>query len=255
MAESNTNQAVGTARTVQRAFDMLRVLRESRIPLRLSDIAQETGNHLATTQRILNILVASGYALQDRGGYSIGITSLLNSYSFLVSNSLIQIAQPVVQELAVTSGHFTSMAVRVEFTQILVLKVEGVRPLRYQRPVGEPMPIYLGGGRILAAALEKDELDDLLSTIPEVRLASGEIVTHDEFVESLRIIREQGYVWGYSQREEGAASAAVPVFDYEGRVVASLQISGYAEDFDQSKMEWCVTELKRASTAIGKRLP
>jgi DNA-binding IclR family transcriptional regulator len=41
----------------------------------------------------------------------------------------------------------------------------------------------------------------------------------------------------------------------EGEVVASLQVSGRAADLDESKAEWCVVELKRASTAITKRLP
>jgi DNA-binding IclR family transcriptional regulator len=48
---------------------------------------------------------------------------------------------------------------------------------------------------------------------------------------------------------------AVPVVSQEGAVVASLQVSGPTEDLNESKAEWCVVELKRAITAITKRLP
>lgn len=241
-----------TVRSIERAFEILEVLRESRAPLRLSDIARASGNHLATTQRIVNVLVRYGYVFQERNDYSIGITSLLNAHSYLISNRYTQAALPVVQELVRTSGLAASFSVRVDLRQILLMRIEGINALRYQLPVGEPMPLHLGGARVLAAALNPDELEMLLKGLPEITLANGETLTRDEFVESLRVIREQGYVCGYSQRELGAASAAVPVFNGEGEVIASLQLSGMAEEFVDGKMEWCVAELKRASSGIEK---
>ncbi|MHB8379077.1 MAG: IclR family transcriptional regulator [Acidimicrobiales bacterium] len=255
MAEEKLSPTTNTVRSLERAFDIMRVLRESRVALRLTDIARETGNHLATTQRLLNVLVKFGYVTQEGTGYSIGITSLLNAHNYLVVNGLNRIALPIVQELVATSGLTASLSVRVELTQVLLLRIEGSSPLRYQLPVGEPMPLYLGGARTLAATLEPDELERLLEEVPEIRLASGQIVTHEEFIESLARIRQQGYVFGSSQRYFGAAAASVPVFDTKGEVIASLQLSGLAEDFDDGKVEWCVAELKRASGAITTRLP
>jgi len=252
--DEGERRASGPARSIERALDILRVLRDSRVPLRLTDIARESGNHLATTQRILNVLVRSSYAHQNLNGYTIGVTSLLNSYSFLLSNSLVQVSLPVLQELSHVSGFFASLAVRVEMNAILLVRLEGISQLGYQLPVGEPMPLYLGGARVLAAYMEPEEIKELLNTVPEIRLGSGEIVTHEEFIENLRVIREQGYVIGRSQRILGAASAAVPVHDREGKVVASLQLSGTDVDLTSDKMDWCVGELKRASVAIERRL-
>ncbi len=246
--------STSTVRSIERAFDILEILRQSRAPLRLSDIARESGNHLATTQRILNVLVRSGYVLQERNMYSIGITSLLNAHAYLISNNLIQVALPIVQELVTMSGLATSFSVRVGFRQILLMRIDGNSPLRYQLPVGEPMPLHLGGARIHAAWLERDELELFLKELPEIRLATGEFVSRDEFVEQLGVIRAQGFVCGYSQRELGAASAAVPVFGQDGKIIASLQVSGMADELDSEKMEWSVVELKRASAAIERRV-
>jgi IclR family acetate operon transcriptional repressor len=193
--------------------------------------------------------------LQENVGYTIGITSVLNSHTFLVSNGLIQIAQPVLQELAKSTGFASSISVRVEMKQIQLSRVEGNVPLPYQLPVGELMPLHLGGARILAAALEPEVLDILLQSIREIRLATGEIVTHADFVESLKEIRDQGYVHGFSQRELGAASVAVPVIGREGKVIASLQLSWVSGDVGHGKIDWHVAELKRASAAISRRLP
>lgn len=252
MANDEAQHSTSTVRSIERAFEILEVLRESRAPLRLSDIARASGNHLATTQRIVNVLVRYGYVFQERSHYSVGITSLLNAHSYLISNRYTQAALPVVQELVRTSGLSASFSVRVDLRQILLMRIEGINALRYQLPVGEPMPLHVGGARILASALGPEELEMLLKDLPETTLANGEIVTRDDFIESLRVIREQGYVCGYSQRELGAASAAVPVFNGDGEVIASLQLSGMAEEFADGKMEWCVAELKRASSGIEK---
>ncbi len=244
-----------TTRSIERSLEILTVLRESRVPMRLSEIAKVTNNHVATTQRVVNVLVRFGYITQEGNGYSMGITSLMNAYTYLLSNSLIQIAQPIVQELAATTGLATSLSVRVELKQILLLRVDGVTPLRYRLPVGEPLPLYLGGARILAAALGPDDLQRLLDEAGEIRLATGEVVSHEEFIESLRVIRERGYAYGYSQRYPGAASASVPVFNRDREVIASLQLSGFAEEMDEAKMEWCIDELRRASNSLEQRLP
>jgi len=249
-----TATSTSTVRSIERAFDILEILRESRAPMRLSDIARESGNHLATTQRIINVLVRSGYVLQERNTYSIGITSLLNAHSYLLSNNLIQTALPIVQELVALSGLATSLAVRVGFRQILLMRLEGKVPLRYQMPVGEPMPLHLGGARIHAAFLERDELELFLKNLGEIRTADGTVYTQEEFVDQLARIREQGYVCGYSQREMGAASAAVPVFGPDGKIIASLQVSAMADELDREKMDWSVVELRRASAAIERRV-
>jgi DNA-binding IclR family transcriptional regulator len=94
-----------------------------------------------------------------------------------------------------------------------------------------------------------------LADVPEIRLASGQIVTEQEFANSLKEIRDQGYAYSNSERELGSASVAVPVFGQEGTLEASLQVSGPSVELDEEKVEWCILELKRASAAITKRLP
>jgi IclR family acetate operon transcriptional repressor len=223
--------------------------------MRLTDIALESGIHLATTQRILSVMLQYGYVSQERYGYTVGVTSVINAFAFHLTNSLSQITQPIMQELTAASGLMTSLSIRVEFEQVVVLRVEGSAPLRYLLPVGEPTPLYLGGARIFAATLSPEDLTELLEGLPEIRLASGRVVTEQELVNNLKEIRDLGYVYSYSERDLGSASVAVPIFSQEGIVVASLQVSGPAVDLDDSKVEWSILELKRASAAITKRLP
>jgi DNA-binding IclR family transcriptional regulator len=100
-----------------------------------------------------------------------------------------------------------------------------------------------------------DELDAMLATMDHVQLVSGERLTLEEFKSTLEKIAQQGYAYGVSQRELGAASIAVPIFGRDHDVVASLQLSGLEEDFDPAKTTWYISELKRASAALTRRLP
>jgi IclR family acetate operon transcriptional repressor len=242
-------------RSLERSFEILDILRRSRVPMRLTDISIESGIHLATTQRILSVMQHYGYVSQERYGYTVGVTSMINAYAFHMNNSLSQITLPVLQELAGASGFMSALSVRVHMAQVMILRVEGNEPQRYLLPMGELTPLYLGGAKVLAAALSDEDVRELMKDIAEFRLASGLRVTRQEFVENLEVIRERGCVYSVSERELGSASVAVPILSQEGEVVAALQVFGRAGDLDESKAEWCVVELKRASTAITKRLP
>lgn len=254
-SESGGVSPRSTMRSLERALDVLAVLQRHRRRLRLTDVARDADLPLATAQRILNALAQSGYVQQEQGGYTLGITSLLNAHAFLVSDELSLIATPVLHELSTTSGLTASLSVRVGWSQVLLVRVEGAQPLRYQLPVGEQLPLHLGGARVLAAGLGADELTELVDSLGEIRLASGDTLTGEEFRVALDLIRDQGYAAGVSQRELGAASVSVPVYARDGSLRAALQLSGLAEDFEQGKLDRHVAELTRASASITRRTP
>lgn len=242
-------------RSLERALDVVAVLQKNRGPLRLTEVAREARLHLATAQRILNVLIRYGYVQQNGPGYTLGISSLLNAHTFLLTDQLSLIATPVLQELSIETTLTASLSVRVGWSQVILVRIEGAQPLRYQLPVGEQLPLHLGGARVLAAALSLDERAAMIESLDAIRLATGEVLTSQSFSASLDAIREAGYAAGVSQRERGAASAAVPVFDREGEVCAALQLSGLAEDFTSDRTDRYVEELKRASAAITRRMP
>ena len=244
---------LSSVRSLDRPFVILRVLREHRGPMRLTEIATAAQLHLATTQRIMNLLIRYGYAVREGLDYRLGVVSLLNGNAYLLTNSLVAVAEPVLIELTASTGLTSSMSVRHEFSAVLLLRVASTPPLRFQLPIGEQMPLVVGGARVLAAALDTAELDQLLHGVKTIPLASGIELERSEFIEGLKLVRERGYAFGQGQREAGALSVAVPVHDREQRVVAAIQLSSMIEDIPVD-IDSLVIELKRASSAISRRL-
>ncbi len=245
---------LSSVRSLDRPFVILRVLREHRGPMRLTEIATAAQLHLATTQRIMNLLIRYGYAEREGLDYRLGVVSLLNGNAYLLTNGLVLAAEPVLIELTASTGLTSSVSIRYELSAVLLLRIQSTPPLRFQLPVGEKMPLLVGGARVLAASLDDDELDELLEGVTTIPLASGIELARSEFIEGLKLIRDRGYAFGQGQREAGALSVAVPVHDREQRVVAAIQLSSLIEDIPVD-IDSLVVELKRASSAISRRLP
>lgn len=242
-------------RSLERALGVLQVLEQSRAPLRLSEVARRANLHVATAQRILATLSRFGYVAQESMGYTIGPATVLNAHAYIVANGVSRAAAPVLQELASETGLSASLAVRVGLSRVMVGRVEGEKPLRYQMPIGERLPLHVGAsGRVLTAAMPRPDVEELLERVGEVRLASGEVVPRNRYLAELARIRRDGFAYGQSERVLGAGSIAVPVVRDGGETVAAIGLSVLTDGLARGEIEALVNELRRASTAVSERL-
>ncbi len=248
--------ALAGVRSLDRPFAILRVLRENRFPMRLTEIATATQLHLATTQRLVNLLIKHGYVERSGVEYRLGLVTLIDGFTYLLTNSLTQIAEPVLLELTASTKLSSVLSVRHDLTQVRVLVVPGAQLRRYQTMVGERVPLVVGGARVLAAALSPEDLERLLDGVETITYANGTVLSRQEFIDSLGDIRGRGYAFGQGQGEggSGSVSIAVPVVNPQGEVIAAIQVSGYIEDIHVN-VDALVSELKRASAAVTRRLP
>ncbi|KNY05224.1 IclR family transcriptional regulator [Microbacterium sp. GCS4] len=247
-AESNT------MRSLERAIDVLEVLDNSRQPLRLTEVARRAGLHVATTQRILNVLEARGRVERDDGGYRPGVALLFGAHAYLLSSPLVASALPHLQDLASATGLTASLFVRTGLSRAVVSRIEGVRPMRYVLPVGERLPLTQGAGKVLAAYLTEQELDDLLASDSRLDRADGTHVTAREFRRELAHIRRDGYCWSRNGRAIGVASIAAPVFDHEGLCIAGVQIAASTSDLTEADIPTVSMEVRRAAAVISETL-
>lgn len=243
-------------RSLDRAFDLLSVLQGAQQPLRLSEIARRSGLHIATSQRILNVLLDRGYAARTGDVYTAGPAALAVAHAFMVTNPLSLLAQTTLQQLAATTGFTASLYVRVEDSRVLVARVESDSPLSYVLPVGERLPLHLGGaGKIFLAEMPAAEVASILPDTETIRLASGATTSTPDLIVELEKIRADGHAFSVSERSFGIASIAAPVRSTDSALVAVLGITGPAEDFVEPRLARLTTEVRRAAIALGARIP
>lgn len=239
-------------RSVERAFDVIEVLERSDKPLRLSEIARRAGLSPATTLRLLGVLQRRGFVVAEQQAYHLGPATLSIAHGFLVTDSLSHAASPVLQELAATTGLTATLHIRVGLERIVIARVDGADPLRYQLPIGRRLPLHLGAGKVLAAAMPEEELDILIATVRDLDTADGKPVSEAELRAELEQIRERGYHISVNERVLGSSGVSAPVPAPDGHPVASVSVSGPAERHPEDEMVAWVPELRRAAAALGR---
>lgn len=252
MTKPAGNAPATSMRSLERAIDVLEVLDGSRHALRLSDIARRAGLPVATTQRILGVLESRGRVERDGNGYRPGVGLIFGAHAYLTSSPLIIAARPVLQDLAAETGLTASLFRRVGSARVVLARVGGTRPLRYELPVGERLPLHLGAGKAIAAWLTSDEIDEVLRT-DDVAGADGAPLDHDRFRDDLKRIRDRGFSDARGERVPGMASVAAPVIDADGGVIGAVQVAGLQEDLPLDRVDQLGVEVQRAAFAIARR--
>jgi IclR family transcriptional regulator, acetate operon repressor len=250
-ASPNTNM-----RSLERAFDVLGVLQIAKQPMRLSEIARAAGLHIATTQRILNVLLERGFATRSAEAYTAGPAAFAVAHAFMVTNPLGVLAQQTLQLLASKTSCTASLHVRVEHTRVVIARVESGSPLSYVLPVGERLPLHVGSaGKTFLAELPAAEVDAILDEVGTITLASGEVVSRADLYAELEQIRRNGYAVAVSERLFGIASIVAPVRTSDGALIAVLGITGPAERLTEELATALIPEVRRAAATLGSRLP
>jgi DNA-binding IclR family transcriptional regulator len=256
MSATVGGEAVSTMRSLERAFDVLTAIEEAGSSLRLTDISVSTELHVSTVTRILGVLMRRGYVEQDGAGrYRLGPLFLTGSHGYLTTDTRTGLARPIVQSLAEITGFTASFYVQHDLSRVLTVRVDGQQPLRYQIPIGHRLPLHLGGGKVLAAALGESDLDRLLVTSTDLDHASGRRVGPEEFFADMEVIRRQGYWHAVGEREPQIESLAVRVRPtHEHQRPGMVVIAGTSGAVMNAPIERWLDELKMAVRAI-EQLP
>lgn len=245
-----------TMRSVQRALDLLNLLQTFHHPVRLSDLARHSGLHLATVQRLLNVLIDNGFAVRYGNGYTAGPAALSIAHAYLVASPLNMIAQPIMQELSGACGLTSSLYVPVVGSRVLIARVEGANPLRYTLPVGERFPLYIGAsGKAMLAFMGDEARQHVLSGVSAIEHADGTVKDMHQFHAELDDVRAQGYARSKGERVLGITALAAPILDSAGAVQGSLGLTGPSDELTGDQAQRHLPELRRAAAAIGTRYP
>lgn len=241
-------------RSLSRALEVFAELQRAERPQRLSDLAKTCGMSLPTTLRILRVLQDFGMVSQTDKSYRIGPAVLPAARSFLENDPLVVAARPVLQQVASQTGLTASLYTRLGFERILVARVDGEAPLRYDLPLGKRLPLTLGAaGKILLASWSDDELQQVV----RAAVAAGQEDQDLTAAELRSRLPEPGAEYAYSadERATGVLSVAVAVPNRTGRPPSeSISLTSPVEAASEATLKAGVPELRRAASRLSELL-
>ena len=240
-----------------RGLDVIQAFGPGARRLTLSDVAARVGLDRAVARRLLLTLVELGLARADGKYFELTPQVLRLGYAYLSSVGLDRRLQPALEALSLRIGENTSLTV-LDYPHIShVTRAEAPgRAVGYTLKTSERMPASAtASGRVLLAALEDGEVAALLASTPLPRFTERSVTSPDALLAAVRECRAMGYAVLDGELEEGFASAAVPVRDRAGRVVAALASSSHTARMTAERMATeAIPMMRQAAREIGELL-
>lgn len=244
--------AAGSVRSVERTLDLLAALEQAGRPMGVSELGRAVDIPKATTQRLLSVLERRGFTRKEQGRYQLGSAVVPLAGAFLTGDSLCRASLPILEDLAISSGETSSLSVRQGFDRVVIQRVNSPHPLRYTIRIGQRLPLYLGAsGRVLAAGLPREMLQQFLDQLGEIRLANGEVVTKEGLIKNLEQVRCQGFTVSREERELGVISVAAPILASAGETVAAISVTGPLSRVPHDKVELLSVAIRQAARKIA----
>ncbi|MCW5852688.1 MAG: IclR family transcriptional regulator [Anaerolineae bacterium] len=238
----------------------LRILQTFLMPGRteqsLSDISQALSLNKSRTFRILATLEQHGFVEQDHRtrNYRLGLRLLELGGAVHRRLDLVQVARPILDELAEASGEAIFLGVPDGLEAVCVDKRESRHPIRLYGEVGRRSSLHVGGVPKVLLAYMVEEDPCVLERIALPKITPASVTDRTELAQLLASIRQDGYVVTLDDLDWGAHSVAAPVRDHTGRVVAAVSIAGPSERFTLDRVTQYVALIQRAGEELSARL-
>ncbi len=241
-----------SVRAVERAVQILSSLDEEHPERSLSEIAQATGLHKATTHRILITLLNCGFVEQAVDGekYRLGLSMIGLSLGALHHLDFRQEALPHMEQLVERFQETCDLGVFDRGQVLYVEVVHGNHTLTIAARAGRHLPAHCtSGGKVLLAFLPPEVVEPVLNA-PLVTYTKNTITSPARLREELEVVRQRGYAIDDEEFEEGIRAVAVPIRDIEGNVIAHMSIPGPASRLTPERIPEIARALMEAADAI-----
>ena len=244
-------------RSLTRLLGLFGVLSQSSNGMSLAELSVSLESPKSSLLNLLRPLVAEGYLIHGAGVYRLGPSIYRLSASVMAAWNFPNIIRPFMEELSYRTEETVLLGVMNNEAEALtyVEIIDSPHPVRYQIPVGTTRPIYASSaGRLLLAYTDKAWRDAYLASVV-IKVKTAIPVTRASLARELDKIREEGVSCAIDNYMVGLAAVAAPVFDGDGRCIASLNIAGPSDRFrhDLESLKATVKDVaSRASGVVGR---
>jgi len=239
-------------RAVERAVHILSCLDAEHPERSLSEIAQATRLHKATTHRIVATLLNCGFIERTIDGekYRLGLFVAELGLGVLGRLDFRREALPHMQQLVERFQETCTLGI---FDRGQVLYVEIVRSkheLTIAARVGRRLPAHCtAGGKALLALLPPTVVDPILNA-PLAVYTEKTITSPVRLREELEVVRQRGYAIDDEEFEVGIRAVGVPIRDIDGNVIAQMSMPGPTNRLTPERVPEIAQALMEAADAI-----
>lgn len=241
-----TNGSTKTIGSVIKAIEIIEVLAESNIDLGVTEISNRLNYGVSATYHLLNTLKLCNIVEQDMNTkkYRLGLKLLEISTKAKRENYLANISKPFLEKLREETEETSNLIVLDGNEVVYIQQAESTKMIKMFTKIGARVPAYCtGAGKVLLADLPKKKQATLIEKIQFVKYTENTIVDPQQLVYECQIAKKRGYAFDNGEKEEGVVCVAAPVYDFSGRVIAAISVSGPSFRLNGHRLETIIESL------------
>lgn len=212
-----------------RAFGILEEVARHRDGIGLADLSRLVGLHNSTTFHLAKTMAALGYVRQEKDTkrYRIGRPLFALAASALDEIEMINVATPILEELARQTGECSHFAVRMGDAIVVIARTSGPGAFQLADRVGVVRPAHCTAlGKAILAALPPDQLAALLKRTGLKPSTEKSITEIPVLLREIEEIKRTAIAFDDGEFNLEVRCIAVPVKNFTGKVIGALGVSG-----------------------------
>lgn len=204
----------------------------------LSELAEQTGLDRAVARRLILTLVDLGYAKKTGRTFELTPQILSLGHSFLSSHGFGTLMTRELDRLSIEIGETVSVSVWSGKSVTTIARSNAAGRHVVTDSLGTSLPLHASAaGRVLIAGLPMNEIERLLKNTDLKRFTANTLVKPSDVLASIERFRQRGWLISDEELEIGLLSAAVPLRDASGNILASLNVSSQTSRTTKDQLE------------------
>ncbi|USG65626.1 IclR family transcriptional regulator [Brevibacillus ruminantium] len=249
---------MANVQSLERALRLLQTLSDYPDGMQITRLAEQAGLSKSTTHRLLATLLKMNYVVKDEESdkYKLGFQLIYLARNILSGMDVISVAKPYLQRLSGDVNETVHLCMEDRHEVIYVDKIESTQTIRMFSRIGSRAPMYCTGvGKVLLAGMKQDAYERAVSTFDFVAKTPRTITSKEVLDAEIKLIQTQGFALDNIENEDGIRCIAAPIFDYQGKVIASFSIAGPSSRITIERVQdELVGKMKETSASISREL-
>jgi DNA-binding IclR family transcriptional regulator len=244
-------------RTTKRTIEMLELISSTKDGMYLKDIVEKMEIPKSSAFDILHTLLESKMVNVKDGNekkYVIGIKAFEIGSSFMKDIDLINKAKNELELLAETVNKTAFIGVMDGKKIVYIFKYQPRHARLTASSIGSRNDLHNTSlGKAILAYMDDEKRDQIVGQIEFKKKTNRTITDKTSLLEDLKKVKERGFSTDNRELEEHMFCMGAPIFDYTGKVIASISISDlYDEGMNVEEQGRMVKETaKKISQNLG----
>lgn len=247
--------------SVHKTFALLEYFTVQKPQWGVTELANEIKANKSTVFRFLTQMHSIGILEKDTHSerYRLGLKLFELGNRVELRTALIEKTHPSLVSVAKSITETVHIGVLKNHQVLYIDKVESPHGLRISSHIGSYNPAYATAlGKVLLAYLPQETQDETLDSIfnqNEITAFTESTITNKNLMKiELDDIQQKQYAIDREEFETGLICVAIPIFNQNQQVVASLSASGPASRFNENEIKRYVNILKSGADEIQEKI-